>query len=116
MKTYEYEGFDKDKQPDKGTVEAPSGEEAILYLLQSGIYPTSLLELSAGQARSNVKLNNLRRFRDRLNRPLAKAPVEIKPMEPKEPIKVSLAKFAILVAGIMTLLYFLVRFIIQCRI
>lgn len=69
MKTYEYEGFDKDKKPDKGTVEASTGEEAILYLLQSGIYPTALIELSAGQARSNIKLNNLKLFREKLKAP-----------------------------------------------
>lgn len=80
MKTYEYEGFDKtNKKPSNGTVQAKTGEEAILYLLQSGIYPTGLVELSTGQAKSNNHLNNLKRFRERLKAPPVLPPVR----EPK---------------------------------
>ena len=75
MKTYEYEGFDKaNKKPSNGTVQAQTGEEAILYLLQSGIYPTELIELSSGQVKSNNHLNNLKRFRERLRAPVAVPP------------------------------------------
>jgi hypothetical protein len=79
MKTYEYEGFDKsNKKPAVGTVQAGTGEEAILYLLQSGIYPTGLIELSTDQAKSNDHLNNLKRFRERLKAPIVQPTSERK--------------------------------------
>lgn len=82
MKTYEYEGFNKaNKQAATGTIKAESGEEALLYLLQSGIYPTELIELSSSQIKSHNHLNNLKMFRERL-----KAPPNLRlPSEPKQP-------------------------------
>jgi len=110
MKTYEYEGFDKDKQPDKGTVEASTGEEAIMYLLQSGIYPISLVELSAGQARSNVKLNNLRKFREQLKAPPPRPINDLAVPKPKP--KSSVRLMVILACAVVTI-YFAVKLFIE---
>ena len=66
MKTFEYEGFDQANKKHKGTIQASTGEDAILIILQSGIQPTVLQELSSNQIMSLEKLSNLKQFREKL--------------------------------------------------
>lgn len=81
MKMYEYEGFDKEYNKHKGTVSATEGEQAILILVQSGIYPTVLQEISKNQKSNIDYIDKLKTFRKRLSKlPQAPPVPEIHPI------------------------------------
>jgi len=62
MKRYKYKGFTDQKEYKSGTVEAPSGEKAILKLFQNGIRPINLEELSSAQISTLSKIHNLKKI------------------------------------------------------
>lgn len=69
MKVFEYQGFDKSYNKHKGTINANEGEEAIFLLMQSGIFPTELQEISKSQKIAVDHVASLKSFRDKLQLP-----------------------------------------------
>jgi carbamoylphosphate synthase large subunit len=68
MKIFEYDGINSSNNSCSGTIEASDGAEAILKLYQRGIYPKSVVELSSSQIRAINKIENLKKFRNKLNK------------------------------------------------
>lgn len=68
MKTFEFKAFDQEtkKYTYTGTIQAESGEEAILKLIQQKILPTSLVEISQTQAALSSQIANFKKIRAKL--------------------------------------------------
>lgn len=111
MKTYEYEGLDDQNEKQTGTVKAASGEAAIIYLLQSGIYPTALQELSVRQVKTHVHLDKLKQYRDWLSDPIA--PVKSEVIISKSWAGWSFLAFLGTVIGIVTLVILVMKLVVR---
>lgn len=66
MKTFEYDAVDQSGTSYHGYIEASSGEEAILKLVQQNRYPKSVQELTATQIHTIKQLTRLKNLRNTL--------------------------------------------------
>lgn len=110
MKSFGYEGIDSQKKSHRGVIQAISGEDAIIELMQRGIVPSRIDELSSVDLGVANRLQRFKQLREVLGGPEADRLPPVMQAETKVPtlaIDWSYVLFLVVAAGVVAA-YFLV--------